>query len=350
MTTRAKSLIVVGVVVVGGLIVAYRIISGGPPSDARRQTAPLVKLEPVRRETVSTVLRFTGDVTAIQQASIFSKVSGNLEQCYADMGMPVRQNQLLALIDTTELHQQYQQAAATFENARMSYQRTKDLFEQNLVAKQDLDNSEAAKKVSGAAFETAKTRLRYAWITAPFAGTVTRRFLDPGALVTPNSSTLFTLMDLDKMKIIVNVLEKDIPSVTIGKSAVVAVDAFPGKTFSGSVRRFSEAVDPATRTMAVEIDLSNENHILKPGMFANVMLIVGERVDAITIPTEALLKDDRGFFVYTVVRDSAWQNRVRRGVEQGDRTEIEGGLSDSSQVISVGQQFVKDRGPVTIQR
>ena len=350
MSTRTKLLIVVGVVAVVGLIIAYRIISGGPASDSRRQAAPLVKLESVRRETVSNVLRFTGDVVAIQQASIFSKVSGNLERCYADMGMAVRQHQLLALIATTELHQQYQQAAATYENAQLSYQRTKDLFEQNLVSHQDLDNAEAAKKVSGAAFETAKPRLQYAWITAPFAGTVTRRFLDPGALVTPSSSTLFSLMDLDQMKIIVNVLEKDIPQVTIGKSAVVTVDAFQGKTFSGTVRRLSEAVDPATRTMAIEIDLDNKDHVLKPGMFANVMLIVNERTNAITIPTEAVLKDDEGFFVFTVARDSARQIRIRRGVEQGDRTEIVSGLGDSLQVISVGQQFVKDRGPVTIQR
>jgi len=350
MTTRAKSLTVVGAIAVVGLIIAYRIISGGAAPDSRRQNTPLVKVEPVRRETVSNVLRFTGDVVAIQQASIFSKVSGNLERCYVDMGTPVGQNQLLALIDTTELHQQYQQAAATSENARLSYQRTKDLFEQNLIAQQDLDNAEAAKKVSGAAFETAKTRLRYAWITAPFAGTVTRRYLDPGALVTPNSSTLFSLMDLDQMKIIVNVLEKDIPQVTIGKSAVVTVDAFPGKTFPGTVRRLSEAVDPATRTMAIEIDLDNRSHVLKPGMFANVLLIVNERPSAITVPTASLLKDDEGSFVYTVVRDSARQIRVRKGVEQGDRTEIESGLGDSLLVISVGQQFVKDRGPVTIQR
>jgi RND family efflux transporter MFP subunit len=350
MSTRSRSFIVISVVAVVGLLIAYRIISGGAATDTRRQNAPLVKLEPVRRETVSSVLRFTGDVVAIQQASIFARVSGNLERCYADIGMPVRENQLLALVDTTELHQQYQQAAATYENARLSCLRTKDLFEQNLVARQDLDNAEAAKKVSGAAYETARTRLQYAWITAPFAGTVTRRFLDPGALVNPGSSILFTLMDLDRMKIIVNVLEKDIPLVTIGKSAVVTVDAFPDKAFSATVRRLSEAVDVATRTMAIEIDLDNRKHVLKPGMFANVLLVVSERPDAITIPTSALLKDEQGFFVYTVVGDSARQIRVGRGAEQGDRTEILNGLGDSSQVISVGQQFVKNRGPVTIQR
>jgi RND family efflux transporter MFP subunit len=350
MNARRRVLIVAGVVAVIAVIVIYRVMSGKAATDPRRQTAPIVKLEGARRETVRAALRFTGDVVAIQQASIFSKVSGNLERCLVDMGTPVRRDQLLALIDTTELHQQYQQASATFENARASYLRTKELYEQTLVSRQDLDNSEAAKMVSGAAFETARTKLRYAWITAPFAGVVTRRFLDPGALVTPGSTTLFTLMDLDRMKIIVNVLEKDIPAVAVGKNAVATVDAFPGKTFSGTIRRLSEAVDPTTRTMAIEVDLDNRDHLLKPGMFANVMLIVNERPAVMTVPTQALLRDDRGFFVYTVERDSARQVRVTRGVEQGDRSEVASGLGDSAQVISVGQQFVRDGGPVTVQR
>jgi membrane fusion protein, multidrug efflux system len=350
MKTRTKYLIPVGIVAVLLAIFAYRILTGGGGGDTRRLPAPLVKLEPIRRETVTYTLRFTGDVIAAQQASIFSKVSGNLERIYADMGMPVRQNQLLALIDTTELHQQYQQALATYENARITYARTKDLYEQNLVAKQDLDNAEAAMKVSRASFETAQTRLGYAWIRAPFAGTVTKRFLDPGALVTTSNSTLFTLMDLEKMKIIVNVLEKDIPSVATGKEAVISVDAFPGKVFTGRITRLSEAVDLSTRTMAIEVEIPNKEHILKPGMFANVTLNVDEHPDAITVPTSALLKDDQGYFLFTAVRDTAHRIRVKTGAEQGDKTEITAGLADSITVMTTGQQFVRDGGPVTVQR
>ncbi len=350
MKTQTKYLIPLGIVAVLVAVIVYRILTGGTPADSRRQSAPLVKVEPARRETVTYALRFTGDVAPVQQASIFSKVSGNLERVYADMGLPVRQNQLLALIDTTELHQQYQQAAATYDNARLTYKRTKELFEQNLVAGQDMDNAETALKVSSAAFETAKTRLGYARITAPFAGTVTKRFLDPGALVTPNNSTLFTLMDLEQMKILVNVLEKDIPTVSKGKEATITVDAFPGKTFRGNITRLSEAVDPSTRTMAVEIDIPNKDHTLKPGMFANVSLLVNVHPDAITVPTVALMKDDGGYFLYTAVRDTARQIRVTTGVDQGERTEITGGLNDTLAVIATGQQFVRNGGPVTIQR
>jgi membrane fusion protein, multidrug efflux system len=350
MKLRPKFLIPIGVVLALAAIVGYRIFSSGSGVDTRRQGSPQVKLDQAKREEVRYTLRFTGDVAPIQQASIFSKVSGNLERVYVEMGMQVRQNQVLALIDTTELHQQFLQASATYENARLTNKRTQELFEQNLVSQQDKDNAETSMKVSGAAFETARTRLAYARITAPFPGTVTHRFLDPGALVTPNNSTLFSLMDLDQMKIIANVLEKDIPLVKPGKEAVITVDAYPERQFFGRIARLSEAVDPSTRTMAIEIDIPNRDHLLKPGMFANATLIVDIHRDALTVPTVALLKDDQGSFVYTVVRDTARQIRVTTGVEQEERTEITGGIKGTIDIITTGQQFVRDGGPVMVQR
>jgi membrane fusion protein (multidrug efflux system) len=329
--------------------VVLRIVTGGSSADNRKQPAPLVKVERPKRENVNYTLQFTGDMVAVRQATIFSKVSGNLERVYVDMGSKVQSGQLLALIDTTELRQQYQQAAATYQNARMNYQRTNELSEQNLVAKQEIDNSEAAMKVAKANYDLAATKLSYARITAPFAGYITKRYLDPGALVNPGNTTLFMLMDLDEMKVIVNILEKDIPLITIGKKAVVTVDAFPDKQFFGTVIRFSQAVDLSTRTMAVEIDIANKDHTLKPGMFANVTLLVDEHKNALTLPTQAISKDDNGSYVFAAVNDTAKKLRVTIGTEQNSRTEILKGLDGSENIISTGQQFVKDNGPVSIQ-
>jgi len=131
---------------------------------------------------------------------------------------------------------------------------------------------------------------------------------------------------------------------------VITVDAYPDKEFEGKITRFSEAVDPGTRTMAIEIDIPNRGHILKPGMFANVTLVVEEHHNAVTVPTIALLKDDQGYFLYTVTRDTASQVRVDLGWEQGERTEITSGLDDSQSIIVAGQQFVRDGGPVKVQR
>jgi RND family efflux transporter MFP subunit len=341
--------IVVPVFAILLLFVVYRIFSSGDGSDTRRQNIPLVKIGKPSRDTMRYVLEFTGDMVAARQANIFSKVGGNLEKVYVDMGAEVRQGQLLALIDTTELFLQYQQASATFENARVSFERTRDLVEQNLVSKQDLDNAEAAMKVARAASETAKTRLRYAWITAPFPGFVTRRYLDPGALVNINSSTLFTLMDLAMTKVIINLLEKDIPLVTVGKKASVTVDAFPGKEFLGSVTRYSDAVDLSTRTMAVEINIPNRDHLLKPGMFANVSLVVDTHDNALNLPAEAILRDDGGTYVFVINKDLARKTRITTGIVEEDRTEVLSGLDGTEEVITTGQQFCKDGGQVSVQ-
>jgi len=344
--------IVVPVVVLIGLlsVIAYRFVASSSGDDSRRAQIPLVKVEPPLQQRVVYELQFTGDVVAIQQAGVYAKVTGTLEHVSVDMGTLVTRGQLLARIDTTELAQQEQQAKATYENARLLYRRNKDLFDQNLVARQDFDNAEAALKIASAGYDAAKTRLSYAYITAPFAGYITKRYLDPGAVVSQNNATLFTLQDIDRLKIIINILEKDIPRVKLGMRAVITVDAFPGRTFTGTVSRFAQAVDQATRTMAVEIDIDNRDHLLKPGMFSNVAIGVEEHPHAITVPSMAILKDDQGQYVFTVERDTAYKVPVQTGLELNGRTEILSALGVDRPVITSGQQFARDHAPVKPQR
>jgi RND family efflux transporter MFP subunit len=204
-------------------------------------------------------------------------------------------------------------------------------------------------KVARANFEVASTQLGYANIVAPFSGYITNRYLDPGALVTLNNSTIFTLMDIDRMKIAVNVLEKDVPLITVGREATITVDAYPGRVFRGAVTRRSEALDVATRTMAVEIEIPNPDHMLKPGMFANVHLLVAEHKDAIVVPTESIMKDDSGSYVYTVVNDTARLVRIAPGSVQNAQTEVLNGLGGKERIITTGQQFARDGIAVSVQ-
>lgn len=339
-----------GIIILGiGGLASYRLIVGKTASENRRQSAQLVRLEKPMREVVTYKLVFNGDVLAIRQAGIFSKVSGNLERLYVDMGAKVRRNQLLAVIDSTELYQQFQQTSATFSNAQMTYQRTKQLFAQSLVSKQDADNAEATMKVSKANFEAAATKLSYARIIAPFSGYITKRFLDVGSLVTPNNSTLFTIMDLDSVKVIVNILEKDVPQISKVKKALVVFDALPGKQYNGFVASISQAIELSTRTMAVEVRIVNNDYSIKPGMFATVTLIIEERPNSLTIPTMAVLRDDTGNYVYIAENNTAKRVRVQIGVEQNARTEILSGLTGSEDIITTGQQFVKDGGSISVQ-
>ena len=340
-------LIVVACAVVA--VAVFKILSGNGSSDPRRQALPLVKTQKPTRKSVFYRLQFDGDMVPVRQANIYAKVGGSLESVNVDIGTPVQAGQVLAMIDTTELYQQYQQMYATFENARINYQRSKDLSEQNLVAKQDADNAEATLKVARANYDLAATRLGYAAITAPFSGYITKRLLDPGALVNANTTSLFWLMDLNMMKVMVNVLEKDIPLMKEGKQAQVTVDAYPGREFVGIVKRYAQAVDVSTRTMAVEVDVQNSDHLLKPGMFARVTLVVSEHQDALTVPTQATLSDNRGSYLFVAVKDTARRIGINTGMEQDSLIEIVKGLSGDENIITTGQQFVRDGGAISIQ-
>jgi membrane fusion protein, multidrug efflux system len=133
------------------------------------------------------------------------------------------------------------------------------------------------------------------------------------------------------------------------KTAMVRLDALPNQEFTGYVSRFSEAVDLTTRTMPIEVDIPNRSRIIKPGMFATISFIVSERQDALTLSSDALLKDDDGYFVFISDGKIAHRVRIKIGNESNSHTEILAGLNGNEDVITTGQQFVKDGSALTIQ-
>jgi RND family efflux transporter MFP subunit len=130
----------------------------------------------------------------------------------------------------------------------------------------------------------------------------------------------------------------------------VTFDALPGKEFVGIVSLISQSVDLATRTMAVQVNVPNPSHLIKPGMFASIDLVEAEHPGAITVPTNALLKSSDGMYLFVIDGKNAKRLKVEIGIEQNSRTEILSGLSGDEIAIIVGQQFVKEGNPVTIQQ
>jgi RND family efflux transporter MFP subunit len=166
--------------------------------------------------------------------------------------------------------------------------------------------------------------------------------------VSPASSVLFTLMDISRIKVLVSVLEKDLPLVRVGTHAEVRLDSYPGKVFEGTVSRMSGSLDLSTRTMTVEIDIPNPGQLLKPGMYATVSMVLDSRPNALTLPTQAVLKDDKGTFVYVAAGNIAKRIAVTTGSEMEERTEIRSGLKGDEQVITTGQQFVRPNAPIRL--
>jgi RND family efflux transporter MFP subunit len=161
---------------------------------------------------------------------------------------------------------------------------------------------------------------------------------------------LFQLMFIDSVKILISIQEKDVLLVKKGTKAEITVDAYGDKVFEGTVTRMADALDLSTRSMAVEIDIPNDDHLLKPGMFATVTLITAEHPNAITVPTMAIQKDDSGSYVFVAENTTALRRRVKLGADQGSLTEILSGLDGSESVVVVGQQLVKDGGLMNIVR
>jgi membrane fusion protein (multidrug efflux system) len=348
MKVNRKTVIIafLGLLFVG--FVLFRISQRESSGEASRRPAPLVAIVKPTRQNLVRTLTYNGDVLPFQQAFIYTKVTGTLERVFVDMGDLVKQGKLLATIDSTELVQQVLQTSATYENALINYNRTKDLAAQNLLAKQDLDNAQAAMTVAKANYDNAVTKLSYARITAPFSGIITKRNLDPGAVVTSNNSTLFTLMDLEHVKVVTSIPEKDVPTLERVNSAEVTVDALPGRVFRGVVSRLSQAVDLNTRTMPIEIDIENASHELKPGMFATVTLSAEEHKNAVVLPIQAVLTDDQGQFVFVVEGGKVKKEYVKPGWEINNQYEITGGLTGSEDVAVSGQQQLRDGVAVRI--
>jgi membrane fusion protein (multidrug efflux system) len=348
-TKRSRAFWVVAVAALALLAAAVaRIVTRGSARHSRRASAAIVRVETPSRDTVTYALQSTGDVVAMQAATVVAKVGGSLDRVSANIGDRVRAGQTLALIDTTELALTVQQAGATFAAARAAFDRARQLMAESLVASQEFDDAEAGMKVAAANFATAQARLGYADIKAPFSGTVTARQFDPGAVVSVGTP-LFTLADFDSVKVVVNVLERDVPLVSAGTRARIVADALPGDTFDGRVGRTSDAVDPASRTMRAEVFVANPEHRLKPGMYATADLFLFQHPDAITVPATAVLRAARDTFVFVVRGDTARRLLVCTGIEQGDRCEIVSGLAGGESLITTGQQYLRDASPVTVQ-
>jgi membrane fusion protein (multidrug efflux system) len=349
MQKRSKTLIIAGILILIFVFIAFKIINSDSAGKQPRINIVYVQSEKPVRLTIYGKLQYNGNILPIQQANIFSKVGGNLENVLADIGSRVRTNQLLAVIDSTELYQDYQQTFATYYNSKLTYQRTKDLFEQNLVAKQDLDNNEAAMKIALANYLNASTKLSYAKIRAPFSGVITAKFLDRGSLVQANNSTLFTLMKMDSVKVLVNILEKDIPLISKSFKSVIMIDAYPGQEFEGKITRNSQSIDLNTRTITYEIDVPNNKNILKPGMYATIDFLIDKHENVLTVPSDAVLKDINGNYLFIVKKGKAQRVDVKTGLTQNNLVEITKGLNDSDDVITTGQEFVKEGISVKVQ-
>ncbi len=340
--------------VVLSAIIALALCACGPSREA-----PLKVAQPV---TVETVLLTRGDIArsvtlptfrilAYQEATLYAKVSGYLKTLTVDKGDAVKEGQLLAEIEVPELLADEAQYSAETEVARLNYERMTQARRRapDLVVPQTVDDLRGQWEVARAKLQRTQTLLQYARITAPFAGVITARFVDPGAFIpaatsgtSAQSAALLTLMDFSRLRVQVFVPEPEVPFITNGVPVQVTVEELPGRPFSGSVTRFAYALDEATKTMLTEIELPNPTGELRPGMYASVQLEVERKAEAFLLPAAAVLTEKAGSFVFLVRDGKAKKTRVRTGFSDRVNVEITEGVEPGQPVILAHNQTLSD--------
>lgn len=366
---KRKKIIIIAaaaVIIVLGSLLAYRISENLRASQKQRIQVQNIKVTKPEKGDIYDKLLLSGDISANQQANIYSRVTGNIQSIYADVGDYVNKGKLLAVIDKSTFLQslklaeaQLKQYQATLENNRVNLERIKILFEKGLAPQGDYDNALTQLKVTETQVEAAQANLKnaslqvnYCNITAPFSGFITKRLLDVGTLVTATSTTsnsIFILSDISTLKIMVNIPEKNIASIDEIHDVVVRTDVYPDKTFDGDFRKISQSLDLATRTMQAEVRLKNEDKLLKPGMFTKIEIILDKHSDVFVLPNQCVLYDDKGKFIYKVSDDNvAKKVYVQTGYTADNKTEILSDINENDNIVSVGQELINDNSKVQI--
>ncbi len=364
-------------------LVVFRLSTGAKTDPQKTRLITVGTVSPLK-EDLDIRLRYTADISPNQVVNLFSRVDGYVAKLHVDKGDFVRAGQLLMEIDHTDyLHAVNQakanlaagnakvaQQKAALRNARLTLDRMQALIKDQFVSQQDLDNAQVNFDAAVAALESldaqvkqmevalaqADTNLTYSYIRAPFAGYIAERNLDTGAYVTGAASStstmsrsMLSLHDIDRVRVLIEVVEKDIPMIQIGQKAGLRAEAYPDRVFEGQVTRIVQALNRETRTMTVEIDLPNKDRRLKGGMFARVEVIVGTHRQAVQIPIDAVSRLEDTQYVFVVRDGKAQRVNVEIGVRNDNRVEITKGLTGDETVIVSGKDLVHDGTPVQAQ-
>jgi multidrug efflux system membrane fusion protein len=351
-----KALMIVGVALLvllaaGGLTLLERLgHSHALAKETERSAIPTVAVVHPLADKPDVELVLPGSLLAFKESPIFARTNGYLVRWYKDIGSKVKKGELLAQIDTPEVDQELNQGRAArqqilsqMELAKISAERWESLRKSDSVSAQEADQQSSGYQQSKANLVAADANVRrleqlesFKNVYAPFSGVLTRRNVDPGALINAGAGgrELFDMAQVDTLRVYASVPQAYAPHIKVGGKALVTLQEFPGQKFVGVVGRTAESIDPATRTLLTEVDVPNKDGRLLPGSFGEVHFAVGTNVQKLTVPVNAMLFRAEGPQVAVVGPDGKVQLRpLSIGRDYGASLEVLGGLNASDQII-----------------
>ena len=351
------AVIVVAVIVFIGI--AYRLLERShdehklSESTAANAT-PTVSVVVPTVATSGSEIALPSNTQAFDDTPIYARTSGYVKKWYVDLGQQVTQGELMATIETPELDEQLQVAQANLQSAQADLNlanttsdRYQNLLKSDSVSKQETDvavSGAAAKKAAVAAAEANVRRLQqlqsFEKVYAPYSGTVTERNVDIGDLIDSGSpgtgstaKEMFRVASINTLRVFVQVPEIYAPNIKNGDIATLTLDEYPGQIFTGTVARNSSAIDQASRTLNVEVDVNNSDHKLLPGAYVFVHFKIPQTERMLSVPSNTLLFRAQGLQVGIVRNGTVHLQAVTIGKDNGKTVEIASGLTPKDQVI-----------------
>jgi RND family efflux transporter MFP subunit len=339
--------------------------AGGPGGPGGGFRPPMtVEVMKVTRGRISSTLTVVGNLIGAQTVDVAPRTGGRLTSISVQLGDQVRRGQAIARIEDREIVEQlnqaqasHQVAAATIRQreadlnlAKTNVERSRNLFARQLLPKQTLDDAEARYTAAVAQVDVSnaqlaqsesriselKINLSNTIVVSPVNGFVAKRNLDVGGFAGQNTPVV-SVVDIASLRLVANIVEKDLKAVNVGDRALVGVDAFPGETFPGRVARLAPVMDPTTRTASMEVEVPNLQYRLKPGMYARVDLTIEDKDNALVVPKLALVDSEGSRGVYFPSEDNKAKFKpVKLGIENAERAEILEGLQEGDVIVSVG--------------
>ncbi|MFZ9886278.1 MAG: efflux RND transporter periplasmic adaptor subunit [Myxococcota bacterium] len=282
-------------------------------------------------------LTLLGRVEAKERMRVTAEAPGRIEALPFAEGEPVKQGQTLARINARMAEAQAKQAEAQLALAKATLTRTKALAEKQLAAQAELDMAEAQAAQAEAAHELTLANLEKAVIHAAISGVATNVVAQKGEVANPGVM-LLEVVQLDQVKVIVDVPERDVPMLTKGGAVALEVEAFPERKFTGTLTQVALVANGATRTFPAEILVDNKDGALRPGMLARVQLTRQQLQGVVVVPRDAVLDEADGKAVYVAEAGVAQRRVVELGATRGRFTVVTAGLKTGEQLIVLGHR------------
>lgn len=349
MPSRVLILIALLAVAGGGGGYWYAQRAAAPPPAAGPGGPPPAAVEVVRAETgpVTSRIEAAGSLRANEQVVIASEIAGRVAAIRFDEGRPVAEGDLLIELDSSTLEAETAQVRANLALARMTFERMQTLVERGTGTRVSLDEATIKYEIARAEAAIAEDRLAKTRITAPFAGLAGLRSVSVGDYVTPGKS-MVTLTSIDPIKVDFRVPELFLGRLAVGRTVEVRVDAFPDRSFVGEVYAIDPVVDVNGRAVQLRAQIPNAGGLLRPGLFARILVELETRQDAVIVPESAVVPQGGERFVYRVEDGRARLTRIEIGARMPGRVEIVSGLDAGATVVTAGQLRLRDGAPVNI--